>query len=240
MEKGALQDRLRSRSQPNGGLADILFAMKTSGDRAVVYTVAKRIFDVAGSLALLILLAPIMVVVAIFIRFGTPGPAFFHQQRLGIKGQPFKLWKFRTMMDGSGAVSHDRLTRDDPRITSIGKVLRAWGIDESPQLWCILIGQMSLVGPRPAPLYHLDHYTQLQRTRLSVKPGLTGWAMLSGRNAIPWEDRIQLDVWYVENASVLLDLRILVRSVGVIVGRKGVYGPGGMNDTFGQRGQGVK
>ena len=186
----------------------------------------------AGSLALLILLAPIMLVVAIFIRFGTPGPAFFHQQRLGIKGQPFKLWKFRTMMDGSGAVSHDRLTRDDPRITSIGKVLRAWGIDELPQLWNVLKGQMSLVGPRPAPLYHLNQYTLLQRKRLLVRPGLTGWAFIHGRNNIPWKERIELDVWYVENWSLLLDMKVLFKSLFVILKREGVYGPSGTNDTF--------
>jgi len=194
--------------------------------------IAKHILDVLGSLILLALLSPIMLVAAILIRCNTRGPVLFHQQRLGIKGQPFKLWKFRTMMEGSGAVSHDRLTRDDPRITSIGKVLRAWGIDELPQLWCVLIGQMSLVGPRPAPLYHLDHYTQLQRKRLLVRPGLTGWALIHGRNNIPWKERIELDVWYVENWSLLLDMKVLFKSLFVILKREGVYGPSGTNDTF--------
>ncbi len=136
------------------------------------------------------------------------------------------------MLEGSGAPSHDRLTEDDSRITSVGKLLRSWGIDELPQLWNVLKGQMSLVGPRPAPLYHLDQYTSFQRKRLLVKPGLAGWAILHGRNEIPWKDRIQLDVWYIENVSFLLDLKILIGSALVVFSRKGAYGPGGINDTF--------
>jgi len=202
-------------------------------DKVAIYATAKRTLDLGGSLVLLALLSPIMLVVAVLIRWGVRGPALFHQQRLGINGQPFKLWKFRTMLVGSGAHSHDRLAEDDPRITSIGKLLRSWGIDEWPQLWNVLKGQMSLVGPRPAPLYHLDQYTSFQRKRLLVKPGLAGWALTHGRNDIPWKERIQLDVWYVENASFLLDLKTLIKSVFVVFRRKGVYGPGGVNDTFG-------
>ena len=203
-----------------------------SVDTVAGYATAKRTLDLVGSLVLLALLSPIMLVVAGLIRWGVRGPALFHQQRLGINGQPFKLWKFRTMLVGSGAPSHDRLAEDDPRITSIGKFLRSWGIDELPQLWNVLKGQMSLVGPRPVPLYHLDQYTLFQQKRLMVRPGLTGWALIHGRNDIPWTERIQLDVWYVENASFLLDLKILVKSVLVVFSRKGVYGPGGVNDTF--------
>ncbi|MEE8593425.1 MAG: sugar transferase [Candidatus Bipolaricaulota bacterium] len=203
-----------------------------SVDTVAGYATAKRTLDLVGSLVLLALLSPIMLVVAGLIRWGVRGPALFHQQRLGINGQPFKLWKFRTMLVRSGARSHDRLTEDDPRITSIGKFLRSWGIDELPQLWNVLKGQMSLVGPRPVPLYHLDQYTLFQQKRLMVRPGLTGWALIHGRNDIPWTERIQLDVWYVENASFLLDLKILVKSVLVVFSRKGVYGPGGVNDTF--------
>ena len=204
-----------------------------SADTAASYIIAKRALDLLGGLVLLTFFLPILVVVAVLIRCDTRGPIFFCQQRLGIRGQPFELWKFRTLREGSGAPSHDLLSVDDPRITSVGGLLRSWGIDELPQLWNVLKGQMSLVGPRPAPLYHLDQYTSFQRKRLLAKPGLTGWAITHGRNAIPWEERIQLDVWYVENGSLLLDLKILVKSVYVVLSRKGVYGPSGVNDTFG-------
>jgi len=211
---------------------DILCSKMKSADTATGRITAKRILDLSGSLVLITLLLPIFITVSVFIRLDTGGSVFFRQQRLGIRGRPFKLWKFRTLLEGTGAPSHDRLTEDDPRVTSVGKFLRSWGIDELPQLWNVLKGQMSLVGPRPAPLYHLDQYTTFQRKRLLVKPGLTGWAVIYGRNAIPWKDRIQLDVWYVENRSLLLDLKILVRSVYVALSREGVYGPGGINDTF--------
>ena len=205
--------------------------MKSASTKAF-RIIAKRAFDVLGSLILLTLLLPMLTVAAVLIRCITRGPVFFRQQRLGIRGRPFELWKFRTMLEGSGAPSHDRLTEDDSRITSVGKLLRSWGIDELPQLWNVLKGQMSLVGPRPAPLYHLDQYTSFQRKRLLVKPGLAGWAILHGRNEIPWKDRIQLDVWYIENVSFLLDLKILIGSALVVFSRKGAYGPGGINDTF--------
>jgi lipopolysaccharide/colanic/teichoic acid biosynthesis glycosyltransferase len=195
--------------------------------------VCKRVIDFLGSLVLLILLSPVLTIAAVLIRCDTRGSIIFRQQRLGTQGKPFELWKLRTMQAESGTSSHDRLSKDDPRITSVGKVLRLWGIDELPQLWNILKGEMSLVGPRPAPLYHLAQYTPFQRKRLLVKPGLTGWTIVHGRNAIPWEDRIELDVWYVENSSFLLDLRILVKSLYVVLSRRGVYGPDGMNDTFG-------
>ena len=205
--------------------------MKLANTKAS-YINAKRMGDLIGSLVLIVFLLPLFVVIAVWIRAGSRGPVFFRQQRVGFKGGTFELWKFRTMQEGSGARSHDRLTHDDPRITAAGKVLRSLGIDELPQLWNVLKGQMSLVGPRPAPLYHLEQYSTAQRRRLLVKPGLTGWAMIHGRNSIPWEERIILDIWYVENKSLLLDLRILIRSVIVILSRKGAYGPGGVNDTF--------
>jgi lipopolysaccharide/colanic/teichoic acid biosynthesis glycosyltransferase len=205
-----------------------------SANTAVSYNTAKRVLDFVGSIGLLIVFWPILVLAAVLIRLDSRGPILFRQQRLGIKGQPFELWKFRTLQAGSGADTHDRLSKDDPRITPIGQHLRMWGIDELPQLWNVLKGQMSLVGPRPAPLYHLDQYSPYQRKRLLVKPGLTGWAILRGRNAIPWDDRIRLDVWYVENGSLLLDLKILIKSVLVVLQRKGIYGPSGVNDTFGE------
>ena len=194
---------------------------------------SKRALDLSASLVALVCLLPLLAAVAVLIRCDSRGSVLFHQERLGIGGRPFPMWKFRTLLEGPGRPSHDRLSEDDPRVTSVGRFLRPWGIDELPQLWNVLLGQMSLVGPRPAPTYHLHHYTPFQRRRLIMKPGLTGWALIHGRNAISWKERIELDIWYVEKWSFRLDLRILARSVRTVLSRKGIYGPGGVNDTFG-------
>jgi lipopolysaccharide/colanic/teichoic acid biosynthesis glycosyltransferase len=201
--------------------------------RTVWRSAAKRALDLSASLVALLCLLPLLAVVAVLIRCETRGSVLFRQERLGMGGRPFPMWKLRTLLEGSGRLSHDRLSEDDPRVTSVGRFLRPWGIDELPQLWNVLLGQMSLVGPRPAPVYHLRHYTPSQRRRLTVKPGFTGWALIHGRNAIPWRERIELDIWYVENWSLWLDLKILVRSVSTLLSRRGTYGPGGVNDTFG-------
>jgi sugar transferase EpsL len=201
--------------------------------RSTWRSAAKRTLDVSASLVALLCLLPLLAVTAVLIRCDTRGSVLFRQERLGIGGRPFPMWKFRTLVAGSGRARYDQLSSDDPRLTSVGRFLRPWGIDELPQLWNVLRGQMSLVGPRPAPVYHLQHYTSSQRRRLSVKPGFTGWALIHGRNAISWDERIELDIWYVEHWSLWLDLKILARSVSTLLGRKGIYGPDGVNDTFG-------
>ncbi len=194
----------------------------------------KRFFDLAASSMALLILSPFWGVIALAIRRGSPGPAFFLQERVGKDGKLFVCWKFRTMI--VGAINQGlgvTVAQNDARITRVGRVLRNWGIDELPQLINVFRGEMSLVGPRPTLQYQVDQYDDFQRKRLLVKPGLTGWALIHGRNTLPWEDRIELDVWYVEHWSFWLDLKILLKTVWIVlVIRKGLYGEGGVNDDF--------
>lgn len=182
----------------------------------------KRLFDQFGAFLILLLLSPLLLVVALAIKITSPGEVFFKQQRLGIHGKIFWMYKFRSMVPnavnlGSGMF----LEKDDPRITTIGKFLRKTSIDELPQLFNVLRGEMSLVGPRPAPLHHLAKYDERQRSRLNVKPGVTGWAQVNGRVALYWPERIELDLWYVENYSLWLDLKIFIRTAAVVLSRRG-------------------
>jgi len=173
-------------------------------------------------------------VMALAIRLDSRGPAFFRQERVGKDGKPFRVWKFRTMI--VGAVQQGlgyNVCRGDPRITRVGRVLRNLGLDELPQLLNVLAGEMSFVGPRPTLPYQVAHYDAEQRRRLSVRPGITSLAVVSGRNALPWRERIALDLWYIEHWSLGLDLRILARTLWVVlVTRKGLYGEDGVNDPF--------
>jgi lipopolysaccharide/colanic/teichoic acid biosynthesis glycosyltransferase len=168
------------------------------------------------------------------VRLEGGGPAFFRQERIGWGGQPFRLWKLRTMTETRVApTAPDVLHKDDVRITRVGRVLRSLGLDELPQLLNVLAGEMSLVGPRPALAYQVERYDAFQHRRLEVRPGITSLAVVSGRNAISWEERIALDVWYVDHWSLGLDLRILAKTLWcVLITRKGLYGRDGMNDTF--------
>lgn len=182
----------------------------------------KRIFDVICSLLVLLLLSPIFMIISLIIKITSPGSVCFKQQRLGLNGQVFWMYKFRSMIPnavnmGSGMF----VEKDDPRITAIGRFLRATSLDELPQLLNILRGEMSFVGPRPAPLHHLNIYDERQIKRLSVKPGITGWAQVKGRLALYWPQRIELDLWYIENYSFWLDLRILFMTFSVVLSRRG-------------------
>lgn len=186
-----------------------------------------------GALIGLALLAPLFLVVALLIKLDSRGPVFFRQERIGMDEKPFVTWKFRTMVEG--AVNQGlgyTVSADDPRITWIGKLLREWGIDELPQLINVVSGEMSLVGPRPTLGYQVEQYDAFQQRRLTVKPGITGWALIHGRNLIDWEERIRLDVWYIDHRSVWLDLKILFRTLIVVARREGIYGEGGINDDF--------
>lgn len=187
----------------------------------------------AGWLSFLTL-SPIIWLIAFFIRLDTPGPAFFRQVRIGRHGQPFVAYKFRSMVDQAASLGL-RLTVaiNDWRITRVGRFLRNTSLDELPQLFNVLTGEMSLVGPRPTLPSQVAAYNSFQRRRLLVKPGITGWAQINGRNAIPWEERIKLDVWYVENWSLKLDLYILLRTIKTWVRKEGLYGPSGINYFFG-------
>ncbi len=194
----------------------------------------KRLIDVLASLVGLLLLAFPFLIIALAIKLDSKGPVFFRQERVGKDGRVFKPWKFRTMVEG--AVEQGlgyNVARDDPRITRVGRFLREWGLDELPQLINVLRGEMSLVGPRPTLPYQVERYDALQRKRLLVKPGITGWALIHGRNLLSWEERIKYDIWYVEHWSIWLDLWILLKTIWVVlIKREGVYGPGGVNDDF--------
>ena len=201
----------------------------TTAGRAV-----KRIVDVLASGVALVVLALPFAVVAFAIKLDSQGPVFFRQERAGRDGRPFRVWKFRTMV--VGAIRQGlgmTVARDDARITHVGRFLRSLGLDELPQFVNVLAGEMSLVGPRPTFLYHVGHYDAVQRKRLLAKPGITSLAVVSGRNALSWDERIKLDVWYVEHSSFGLDLRILFATLWVVlVTRRGVYAEDGTNDLF--------
>ena len=177
-----------------------------------------RALDVVVSAIALLVCAPVLAIAAIAIRLGSPGPVLYRQQRIGKDGVPFEMLKLRTMVPGSDPVGvGTAVTRDDPRVTRPGRLLRRFSLDEIPNLINVLRGDMSIVGPRPTIEAQVREYTPHQRRRLEVKPGITGWAQVRGRAGIPWEERIDLDVWYVDHRSFLLDLRILGRTVWLLV-----------------------
>jgi lipopolysaccharide/colanic/teichoic acid biosynthesis glycosyltransferase len=196
--------------------------------------ITKRCLDLSIAVPMLVVCAMPLAVAALCIKAEDGGAIFFRQVRVGRGGTPFRVWKFRTMsvMQVDPKVP-DRLSRDDERITRVGRFVRGLGLDELPQLLNVLAGEMSLVGPRPTLAYQVERYDDVQRRRLEVKPGITSLAIVSGRNALSWADRIRLDVWYVDHGSIALDLRILFLTLWkVLVTREGLYGLDGTNDTF--------
>jgi lipopolysaccharide/colanic/teichoic acid biosynthesis glycosyltransferase len=202
-------------------------ALKDIGDRLL-----------AG--AALVVLSPFVLTVGVLIRREDGGPALYRQRRAGRDGQPFDLVKFRTMVVGADRIGLGlNIAEGDDRITRIGHWLRTWSLDELPQLINVARGEMSLVGPRPGLVEQAERYDDHQRQRLAVRPGLTGWAQVNGRNALTWEERIELDVWYVDHWSLGLDLQILARTPGVILRQEGLFGAGGANYDLGGD-QGVK
>lgn len=195
---------------------------------------SKRTLDVACSAGALLVLALPFALLAAAVKLGDGGPVFFRQERVGKGGRPFRVWKFRTMVvDAVSKGLGVTVAAGDERITRVGRVLRDLGLDELPQLVNVLVGEMSLVGPRPTLAYQVERYDAFQRRRLEVRPGITSLAVVRGRNALSWAERIELDVWYVDHASLGLDLRILFRTLWcVLVTREGLYGKGGVNDAF--------
>jgi len=203
-----------------------------------VQLAVKHALDRVVAGLLLILLSPLLILLSGLIVLDAGWPPLFVQERVGRGGRVFCIYKFRTMV--RDAVRQDLGTtvgEADPRIMRVGSWLRTWSMDELPQLVNILKGDMSLVGSRPTTAYQAAHYNDAQRRRLEMKPGLTGWAQVNGRNALPWNRRIELDVWYVDHFSLWLDVRIVCRTVGVVFRREGLYGEGGVNDDFGSPGQ---
>ena len=172
-----------------------------------------RALDVAGAALGLAAASPVLGLTALAIKLEDGGPVFYRQGRVGYRGRDFDLLKLRTMVVGAERIGEGYAVNEgDPRITRVGRVLRRLSLDEIPQLWNVLRGDMSLIGPRPTLRYQVDQYTPHQRRRLEVKPGITGWAQIHGRARLPWHERIELDVWYVEHRSPWLDLKILART----------------------------
>jgi sugar transferase EpsL len=180
----------------------------------------KRGVDLAGAVIALVLLAPLMLVLALLIRRTMGAPVLFGQQRPGFHGRLFTIYKFRTMRDLRDA--HGSMLPDEQRLTRFGRFLRATSMDELPELWNVLKGDMSLVGPRPLLVQYLDRYTPEQSRRHEVPPGITGWAQVNGRNALSWEEKFKLDLWYVDHRSLWLDLRILCYTLLKVVKRDGI------------------
>ncbi len=184
----------------------------------------KRLVDLALTTLLLIVLAPLILAMAVLVRLKLGFPVLFCQQRPGLRGKPFSMYKFRTMTDERDAAGY--LLPDAQRLTRLGRFLRSTSLDELPELYNVLRGDMSLVGPRPLLMKYLDRYTPEQTRRHEVKPGITGWAQVNGRNAITWENKFALDVWYVDHLSWWLDMRIMALTLWRIVRREGISQPG--------------
>ena len=191
---------------------------------------AKRLFDLIVAIAALLLLSPLLLALCLVVRIGLGSPIFFRQTRPGLHGRPFGLIKFRTMLNPRAGAAAD-VASDAQRLTRLGRFLRAASLDELPELWNIIRGDMSLVGPRPLLMQYLDRYTPEQARRHEVRPGLTGWAQVNGRNALAWEDKFALDVWYVDNRSMLLDLRILFMTAWKLLKPSGITGEGAATMT---------
>lgn len=194
-----------------------------SGRRA--YDLLKRVLDVLVSALLLLVLSPVLLGTALAVRVALGSPALFRQQRPGLGGTLFTLYKFRSMRDAA-ATDVAAVVSDAERLSPFGRFLRASSLDELPELWNVLRGDMSLVGPRPLLVAYLERYNAEQARRHDVRPGITGWAQVNGRNALDWETRLALDVWYVDNRSLALDLKILAKTVTAVLSRRGVSADG--------------
>ncbi len=194
----------------------------------------KRGLDIVFSVVGLIVLAVPLGLIGLAIKLDSRGPVLFRHPRVGRDGRSFVPLKFRTMVEGAMDQGlGTTVSESDQRVTRVGGFLRRWALDELPQLWNVLKGQMSLVGPRPTFAYQVELYDDHQRRRLEIRPGVTGWAQINGRNAIDWPKRIELDVWYVDNATLWLDVKILIRTMWLaFVVRHGLYGRDGVNPDF--------
>lgn len=191
--------------------------------------VAKRVLDVVVAGVALVVLSPVLAVVAVVVRLRLGSPVLFRQERAGLDGTPFVLTKFRTMTDQRGP--DGTLLPDVDRLPAFGSFLRSTSLDELPELVHVVRGEMSLVGPRPLPTKYLSRYSTRQARRHEVRPGITGWAQVNGRNATGWAERLEMDVWYVEHRSFLLDLKVLWRTLQVVASRDGVTEDGSATMT---------
>lgn len=196
---------------------------------------SKRVIDLALTVPVLILFSPLLLVITLLVRIQMGSPVLFHQQRPGLNGESFTMYKFRTMTNARD--SNGRLLADTNRLTSLGRFLRSTSLDELPELFNVLKGDMSLVGPRPLLVQYLDRYTPEQARRHEVRPGITGWAQINGRNALTWEQKFALDVWYVDNCSLWLDLKIIALTVWKVLRREGISqeGQATMSEFLGEK-----
>lgn len=216
-------DKLCENGDPAHGFIESDLLRKCQGDENM-YPVIKRCVDIVGAVAGLIVLSPFLFLIALAIRIKMGRPVLFRQLRPGLNGQPFYMYKFRTMSN----VRDDQgnLLKDEQRLTSLGKFLRKTSLDELPELFNVLKGDISLVGPRPLLMQYLERYTPEQARRHKVKPGISGWAQVNGRNAISWEDKFALDVWYVENCSLWLDVKIMAITLVKVFRSEGISAQG--------------
>ncbi|MEC9368865.1 MAG: sugar transferase [Pseudomonadota bacterium] len=185
---------------------------------------AKRLFDILVTLAAMPVILPLGLIVALLVRLRLGSPVIFSQQRPGYRGKPFHIYKFRTMTDARDRSG--KLLPDVKRLTGFGSVLRRFSLDELPEFWNVLKGEMSLVGPRPLLMQYLAHYSKEQSRRHDVLPGITGWAQINGRNALDWEQKFAHDLWYVDNHSLWLDIRILLLTLWSALQGEGISAPG--------------
>jgi lipopolysaccharide/colanic/teichoic acid biosynthesis glycosyltransferase len=186
--------------------------------------VTRRLLDLVIAVPASIITAPVIALMALAIRLESPGHPIYTQTRAGRDGERFQIYKLRTMVRGAEFTGAGLAIQEgDDRITRVGQILRRYSLDELPNLWNVLRGDMSIVGPRPTLTVQVEQYTERQRGRLAVKPGLTGWAQVHGRASLPWTERIELDLWYVEHRSLALDLKIIARTIGMVLTGQGLY-----------------
>jgi len=197
---------------------------RTEKDSLIYRLLGKRVLDLLFTVSGLVVILPIVSVLALLVHFFLGAPMLFRQQRPGLYGQPFTMYKFRTMTEARDVQGN--LLPDVERLTAFGKFLRSTSLDELPELFNVLKGDMSLVGPRPLLMQYLERYSPEQRRRHQVKPGITGWAQVNGRNALTWEEKFALDVWYVDHSSFWLDVKILALTAWKIIKREGITEPG--------------
>jgi lipopolysaccharide/colanic/teichoic acid biosynthesis glycosyltransferase len=191
---------------------------------ARIPAVLRRLVDIVVSALALALTAPVLAISALAIKLESPGGVVFRQRRAGLDGAPFDVLKLRTMVAGAEHIGAGlAIDAGDARVTRVGAILRRTSLDELPNLLNVLGGEMSLIGPRPTLPVQVEQYTPLQRGRLRIKPGITGWAQVNGRASLPWAERIELDLYYIEHRSLSLDLRILARTVAMVLGGTGLY-----------------
>ena len=192
------------------------------------YLILKRALDLLIAAIALLVLSPFFAAIAILVRLSSPGPVFFRQKRLGQNGTVFTIFKFRTMVVHTASKLADQITHSaDPRITPVGRVLRDFRLDELPQFINVLRGEMSIVGPRPLTPEFFAYYSEKDKQRVALRPGITGWQQVNGASNHSWAERIDLDVWYVHHANLWLDLKIIWRTIGVALTREGVYATDG-------------